>query len=147
MGYKYTDDDYCDIYENKICDNCGKCLELEGIDTKAIRIEDIAKTQEENSVLEEEFLDDLKASLDEAELEEIEEENMDLNEIYKKFGSSLNDSESFSENPEDIDIQDYEDAFDHMEYIDELAVLDDAEFEEMTEEIYPGVRRLIKKNK
>ena len=85
MGYKYTDDDYCDIYENKICDNCGKCLELEGIDTKAIRIEDIAKTQEENSVLEEEFLDDLKASLDEAELEEIEEENMDLNEIYKKL--------------------------------------------------------------
>ncbi len=147
MGYKYTDDDYCDIYENKICDNCGKCLELEGIDTKAIRIEDIAKTQEENSVLEEEFLDDLKASLDEAELEEIEEENMDLNEIYKKFGSSLNDSESFGENPEDIDIQDYEDAFDHMEYIDELAALDDAEFEEMTEEIYPGVRRLIKKNK
>ena len=147
MGYKYTDDDYCDIYENKICDNCGKCLELEGIDTKAIRIEDIAKTQEENSVLEEEFLDDLKASLDEAELEEIEEENMDLNEIYKKFGSSLNDSESFSENPEDIDIQNYEDAFDHMEYIDELAALDDAEFEEMTEEIYPGVRRLIKKNK
>lgn len=147
MGYKYTDDDYCDIYENKICDNCGKCLELEGIDTKAIRIEDIAKTQEENSVLEEEFLDDLKASLDEAELEEIEEENMDLNEIYKKFGSSLNDSDSFSENPEDIDIQDYEDAFDHMEYIDELAALDDAEFEEMTEEIYPGVRRLIKKNK
>ena len=147
MGYKYTDDDYCDIYENKICDNCGKCLELEGIDTKAIKIEDIAKTQEENSVLEEEFLDDLKASLDEAELEEIEEENMDLNEIYKKFGSSLNDSESFGENPEDIDIQDYEDAFDHMEYIDELAALDDAEFEEMTEEIYPGVRRLIKKNK
>lgn len=147
MGYKYTDDDYCDIYENKICDNCGKCLELEGIDTKAIRIEDIAKTQEENSVLEEEFLDDLKASLDEAELEEIEEENMDLNEIYKKFGSSLNHSESFSENPEDIDMLDYEDAFDHMEYIDELAALDDAEFEEMTEEIYPGVRRLIKKNK
>ena len=29
MTYKYTDDDYCDIYENKICDNCGKCLEIE----------------------------------------------------------------------------------------------------------------------
>ena len=147
MGYKYTDDDYCDIYENKICDNCGKCLELEGVDTKAIRIEDIAKTQEENSVLEEEFLDDLKATLDEAELEEIEEENMDLNEIYKKFGSSMNDSENLSDISEDIDEEEYEDAFDHMEYIDELAALDDADFEEMTEEIYPGVRRLIKKNK
>lgn len=145
MGYKYTDDDYCDIYENKICDNCGKCLELEGIDTKAIRIEDIAKTQEENSVLEEEFLEDLKASLDEAELEEIEEENMDLDEIYKKFGSSMNNSDDFNDVlEEDID-EDYEDAFDHMEYIDEIAALSDIDFEEMTEEVYPGVRRFIKK--
>ena len=145
MSYKYTDDDYCDIYENKICDNCGKCLELEGIDTKAIRIEDIAKTQEENSVLEEEFLEDLKASLDEAELEEIEEENMDLDEIYKKFGSSLNNSDDFNGGlEEDID-EEYEDAFDHMEYIDEIAALNDIDFEEMTEEVYPGVRRFIKK--
>lgn len=145
MGYKYTDDDYCDIYENKICDNCGKCLELEGIDTKAIRIEDIAKTQEENSVLEEEFLEDLKASLDEAELEEIEEEDMDLDEIYKKFGSSLNNSDDFNGGlEEDID-EEYEDAFDHMEYIDEIAALNDIDFEEMTEEVYPGVRRFIKK--
>lgn len=144
MSYKYTDDDYCDIYENKICDNCGKCLELEGIDTKAIRIEDIAKTKEENSVLEEEFLDDLKASLDEAELEEIEQENLDLQEIYKKFGSSLNISNDFNDISED-ELEEYEDAFDHMEYLDDLASLNEADFEEMTEEIYPGVRRLIKK--
>lgn len=38
-------------------------------------------------------------------------------------------------------------AFDHMEYLDDLALLDEADFEEMTEEIYPGVRRLIKKVK
>lgn len=144
MSYKYTDDDYCDIYENKICDSCGKCLELEGIDTKAIRIEDIAKTKEENSVLEEEFLDDLKASLDEAELEEIEQENLDLQEIYKKFGSSLNISNDFNDISED-ELEEYEDAFDHMEYLDDLASLNEADFEEMTEEIYPGVRRLIKK--
>lgn len=148
MGYKYTDDDYCDIYENKICDNCGKCLELEGIDTKAIRIEDIAKTKEENSVLEEEFLDDLKASLDEAQLEEIEEDNLDLQEIYKKFGSSLKDSDSIGDvSTYDMEEEEYEDAFDHMEYIDDLATLDDADFEEMTEEVYPGVRKLIKKIK
>lgn len=145
---KYTNDDLCDIFENKICDNCGKCLELEGIDTKAIRIEDIAKTKEENSVLEEEFLDDLKASLDEAELEEIEEENMDLQEIYKKFGSSLNISDNYEDiHEEELENEVYEDAFDHMEYLDDLALLDEADFEEMTEEIYPGVRRLIKKVK
>ena len=50
---KYTDDDYCDIYENKICDNCGKCLEMEGVDIRAIKIEDIAKNLDENKVLEE----------------------------------------------------------------------------------------------
>ena len=60
MAYKYTDDDYCDIYENKICDNCGKCLEMEGIDTKAVKIEDIAKSKEEKEILEEEFFNDLR---------------------------------------------------------------------------------------
>lgn len=59
MAFKYTDDDYCDIYENKICDNCGKCLEMDGVDVRAIKIEDIAKTQEENEILEEEFLEEI----------------------------------------------------------------------------------------
>lgn len=58
---------------------------MEGIDTKAIKIEDIAKTQEENALLEEEFLNDLRSSLDEDELNEVNEENLDLKEIYNKF--------------------------------------------------------------
>lgn len=139
MTYKYTDDDYCDIYENKLCDNCGKCLEINGIDTKAIKIEDIAKTQEENQMLEEEFLNDLKASLDEEELHEIETDNLNIKDIYNKFGKKTtytDDSiQSDSEN-------DYEDAFDHIESLDELELLDDLNLEEMTEEIYPGVRKL-----
>ncbi|NYC47646.1 Fe-S-cluster containining protein [Clostridium beijerinckii] len=89
MTYKYTDDDYCDIYENKICDNCGKCLQINGIDTKAIKIEDIAKTQEENELLEEEFLNDLKASLSEDELHEINEDKLDLKSIYNKFAKNI----------------------------------------------------------
>ena len=32
IGNKYTDDDICDIYPNRICDNCGDCLKEEGID-------------------------------------------------------------------------------------------------------------------
>ena len=138
MAYKYTDDDYCDIYENKICDNCGKCLEMEGIDTKAIKIEDIAKNLEENSVLEEEFANDLKANLNEEELEEVQEENLELKDIYSRFGLS-------NEFDDDIE-EEYEDAFEHIEYIEELANLNDADFEEMTEEVYPGVRR-FKKNR
>lgn len=129
MGYKYTDDDYCDIYENKICDNCGKCLEMEGIDTKAIKIEDISKNLEENSVLEEEFINDLKSNLTDDELHEINEENLDLKDIYNRFGFNSSLSEE------------YEDAFEHIEYIEELSQLNDADFEDMTEEVYPGVRR------
>lgn len=138
MTYKYTDDDYCDIYENKICDNCGKCLELEGIDTKAIKIEDIAKTKEENELLEEEFLNDLKTSLNEDELHEIDEENLDLKDIYSKFGKTTNET---NENEEE-----YEDAFEHIEYLDEAGLSDDEDIDEMTEEVYPGIRKLKNKN-
>ena len=134
MGYKYTEDEYCDIYENKICDNCGKCLEMEGIDTKAIKIEDISKNLEENSVLEEEFINDLKSNLTDDELHEINEENLDLKDIYNRFGFNS----SFDENSES---EEYEDAFEHIEYIEELSQLNDADFEDMTEEVYPGVRR------
>lgn len=141
MAYKYTDDDYCDIFENKICDNCGKCLEMEGIDTKAIKIEDIAKNVEENAVLEEEFANDLKSNLNEDELDEINKENLDLKEIYSRFGIN---SSSFDEN---YDEEEYEDAFEHIEYIEELSDLNDADFEDMTEEVYPGVRRFKKIDK
>ena len=136
MTYKYTDDDYCDIYENKICDNCGKCLELEGIDTKAIKIEDIAKTKEENELLEEEFLSDLKTSLTEDELHEIDEENLDLKDIYSKFGKTTNEIDDSEE--------DYEDAFEHIEYLDEIGLNNDSDMDEMTEEVYPGIRKLKK---
>lgn len=136
MAYKYTDDDYCDIYENKICDNCGKCLEMEGIDTKAIKIEDIAKSKEENEILEEEFFNDLKASLSEDELQEINEDNLDLKEIYNKFGKT---SDLFNES---IAGEEYEDAFDHVEYLDEIGLTTDIDVEEMTEELYPGIRKL-----
>lgn len=136
MTYKYTDDDYCDIYSNKICDNCGKCLQMEGIDTKAIKIEDIAKTKEENQILEEEFLNDLKTSLNEDELQEIDEDNLDLKDIYSKFGKLT---------PELVDFEeDYEDAFEHIEYLDEAGINDDMDIDEMTEEVYPGIRKLKK---
>ena len=123
MG-KYTDDDYCDIYEKKICDNCGKCLEEEGIDTRAIRIEDIAKDVEENEFLEEE----LKKELD-AQREERAEENQKLLEEYRRL---------LAEEEENCE---YEDAFEHIEYL-EQDIFDDETLEDMTEEIYPGMRIL-----
>lgn len=144
MGYKYTDDDYCDIYENKICDNCGKCLEMEGIDVRAIKIEDIAKSEEENKVIEKEFLEDLKANLTDEELEEIEEQKLDLQEIYNKFKDKLLPNEKLDS--KNYNEEEYIDAFDNIEYLDAEGIYDD-NLDEMTEEIYPGVRKLIRKDK
>lgn len=118
---KYTDDDICDIYPNRICDNCGDCLKEEGIDVRAIRIEDIAKNVEENEFLEAEYKKMLEA-LKSEENSNFEEENE-----YENEGNL-----------------DYVDAFDHIEYIDDLDYLEE-DFDNATEEVFPGFRILKKK--
>lgn len=37
----------CDLDRNKICNNCGKCLQMEGIDIRAIKIDEIIEDNEE----------------------------------------------------------------------------------------------------
>lgn len=146
MG-KYTDDDYCDIYEKKICDNCGKCLEEEGIDIRAIKIEDIAKDVAENKALEEEYMAKLK------ELKEEEEENeelerelppLDIDEeelkaAYKKLQEET--GIDFSNYDED---EEYEDAFDHIVSLEDADLVEEGAIDELTEEVFPGVRKLKK---
>lgn len=142
MIRKYTNDDYCDLYENKICDNCGKCLEKDGIDIRAIKIEDIAKNIEENKFLEEEWKNmiakaqNIDPTLDKEDLEKA------LKEAYSSLQINENDfaPDTKSKNEE------YVDAFEFIEYLDDANLLEDT-LEEETEEIFPGVRRLIKKNK
>ena len=122
---KYTDDDICDIYPNRICDNCGDCLVEEGIDVRAIKIEEIAKNVEENEFLEAEY----KRMLESLKEEELKDENSNEEEEY-----------ILSEN----NSEDYVDAFDHIEYIDDLDYLEE-DLDESTEEVFPGFRRLKKK--
>lgn len=131
MTNKYNDDDYCDIYENKICDNCGKCLEEQGIDIKAIKIEDIAKDVEENKVLEEEY----KRELAELKLSMSKKEEEDLKRAYEKF----------QHEHADVFNEEYEDAFDHIEYLEDEDFFEEGNLEEMTEEIFPGLRKIKKK--
>lgn len=135
-------EDFCDLYSKKICDNCGKCLEEEGVDIRAIKIQDISKKVEENEKLEAEYTSSLN---DEDEIEELETateiepiitDEETLKEAYEKISkesgldfTSLNDEE-------------YEDAFDHIEYIEEYDLFDDANLEDLTVEVFPGVRRL-----
>ncbi|NLK94129.1 MAG: hypothetical protein GX275_02895 [Clostridiales bacterium] len=131
MTNKYNDDDYCDIYENKICDNCGKCLEEQGIDIKAIKIEDIAKDVEENKVLEEEY----KRELAEIKLSMSKKEEEELKIAYEKF----------QHEHADVFDEEYEDAFDHIEYLEDEDFFEEGNLEEMTEEIFPGLRKIKKK--
>lgn len=136
MTYKYTEDDYCDLFSKKICDNCGKCLEEDGIDIRAINIDDIAKTVEENAFIEEE----LKNALDALKEEEKEEESINSPEevlTLENYNDILNSLDNNNE---------YVDAFDNIVYFDELGVENDTDLEELTEEIYPGIRK-IKNNK
>ncbi|MEG1481109.1 hypothetical protein [Clostridium sp.] len=139
MKNNYTDDDYCDLYENKICDNCGKCLEDQGIDIRAIKIEDISKNIEENKVLEEEW----KAMIAKAQNIDPSVDSEDLEKALKEAYSSLN-LDSSNENSDDN--TEYVDAFDNIAYLDDVQ-LSDEDLEDQTEEIFPGVRRIVQKNK
>lgn len=123
----HTEDDYCDLYKNKICDNCGDCLEQEGIDIRAINIEDIAKTVEENEFLESE----LKKALENARETEVKAEEVEATTAEDFLGEN--------------EATEYVDAFEYIDYIDDVEFFDELNLEEMTEEVFPGVRRL--KNK
>ena len=116
----------------KICDNCGKCLEEDGIDIRAINIDDIAKTVEENSFIEEELKNALEALKEE---EKDSEENINEEITLENYNDIL----------DKMDLQDdYVDAFDNIVYFDELGVDNDTELDELTEEIYPGIRKMKK---
>ncbi len=128
MNNKYTEDDYCDLFSKKICDNCGKCLEEQGVDIRAINIEDIAKNVEENDFIE----DELKKAL--AELEE--EKHADGQDEVEEYNIDL---------AMDHEDEDYVDAFDNVVYLDEVGIEFDDDLEEMTTEIYPGIRTFSKK--
>lgn len=123
---KINHDDTCDIFSKKICDNCGKCLKEDGIDIRAINIEDISKSVEENQFIEEE----LKKALD------------DLND-YDNSYSEETEVEEYNINVEsDFNNEDYVDAFDNIVYFDDIGLDEDESLEEMTDELYPGIRKL-----
>ena len=127
----------CDLNKTKICDNCGKCLENEGVDINAIRIEDIAKTIDENEVVEE-VLEEV-AKIDLEEKESYEDEEYILEDAEKSIEAKLINN--------DFEGEEYEDAWDHLEYIDDLQdLLSSKDLEELSEEEFPGLIRIKKRD-
>lgn len=137
MNQKYSEDDYCDLYPKKICDNCGKCMENEGVDLKSIQIEDIAKTVDENKVLEEEYYSSIESpnSDDDIDNDEIEKQKAILEAEYKK----LIDSGALTD-------EEYVDASDFAISFDEAGI-DPNNLDDSTTELTPGLRRIKKKDK
>ena len=97
-----------------------------------INIDDIAKTVEENSFIEEELKNALEALKEE---EKDSEENINEEITLENYNDIL----------DKMDLEDdYVDAFDNIVYFDELGVDNDTELDELTEEIYPGIRKMKK---
>lgn len=75
----------CDLDKNKICDNCGVCILEEGIDIKAIKIDEI---NEEDSI----EIEDVA---------ELEDEKMQYEAIQEEFDLNQLSLENLSENNDD----------------------------------------------
>ncbi|WP_032121606.1 hypothetical protein [Clostridium amazonitimonense] len=52
-----SQDDICDIFPNKICDNCCKCLGLDKSDIRSIDIDEIATNKVESMMFQDELED------------------------------------------------------------------------------------------
>ena len=51
----------CEYDPNKTCDNCGKCLGIDGVDIRGIKVEEIAENEDEskeytNDIIEDEYI-------------------------------------------------------------------------------------------
>ena len=74
-------------------------------------------------------------------LEALKEEESDLKEDLSEELTLDNYNDILDKLDSD---EEYVDAFDNIVYFDELGVENDTELEELTEEIYPGIRKMKK---
>lgn len=68
------DCEVCDLDKNKICDNCGKCLELKGQDSKSVIIDRVIEDPEEIAKLELGDTDEDNTSEDDVLLDDYDED-------------------------------------------------------------------------
>ena len=111
----------CDVDKNKICDNCGICILEEGIDIKAIKIDEINE-------------DDSIEIQDQTELENVNLQNVNLQ--YEIIQEELNlykaSSDIFSENNEDWKL------IDDIDGLGEI-LSDVNKSNKITKEVFPGL--------
>ncbi|KEI97907.1 hypothetical protein G4W71_03305 [Clostridium botulinum] len=131
----------CDLDQNKKCDNCGECLQRAGIDTQAIKIDEIK--EDKNFVDKEDLKKVLKE--DEKELESLKEFEEDLeNEILQETQLLKDYDENFKEqglyaieNVEGVQIE-------YIEDVDGLSELmeDESRLKKVAYEEFPGLIKI-----
>ncbi|WP_049041398.1 hypothetical protein [Clostridium sporogenes] len=133
----------CDLNPNKKCDNCAECLQREGIDTQAIRIDEI---KEDKNFVDKEALKKLLKE-DEEEFKFSEEFEQDLeNEILQDEKLLKDYDENFKEQGlyaiENIDGVQIE----YIEDVDGLSELmeDESRLKKVAYEEFPGLIKIRK---
>lgn len=102
----------------------------DNFDTRAIKIDYIAKSQDETPFIEEELEYNLSS-----------EETNDIAIIEETNDTLIENNEDITVTLDALLDEEYIDAFENVVYFDELG-LDDEDLDDLTEEIYPGVRKL-----
>lgn len=133
----------CDLNPNKKCDNCAECLQREGIDTQAIRIDEI---KEDKNFVDKEALKKVLKE-DEEEFKFSEEFEQDLeNEILQDEKLLKDYDENFKEQGlyaiENIDVVQIE----YIEDVDGLSELmeDESRLKKVAYEEFPGLIKIRK---
>ncbi|NFF65465.1 hypothetical protein [Clostridium sporogenes] len=133
----------CDLNPNKKCDNCAECLQREGIDTQAIRIDEI---KEDKNFVDKEALKKVLKE-DEEEFKFSEEFEQDLeNEILQDEKLLKDYDENFKEQGlyaiENIDGVQIE----YIEDVDGLSELmeDESRLKKVAYEEFPGLIKIRK---
>lgn len=133
----------CDLNPNKKCDNCAECLQREGIDTQAIRIDEI---KEDKNFVDKEALKKVLKE-DEEEFKFSEEFEQDLeNEILQDEKLLKDYDENFKEQGlyaiENVDGVQIE----YIEDVDGLSELmeDESRLKKVAYEEFPGLIKIRK---
>ncbi|MGL4850457.1 MAG: hypothetical protein ACRC28_16315 [Clostridium sp.] len=161
MTKAFIVDEFCDFLDpNKICDNCGACLNLSKADLHAIKIEEISKNIDENemieSELEESTFNENEIALDWSELinkaKKIDPNitKQEIEAMLKSTSIKVDEGIHKPKVKQEYDITEIQNILNADDIVEEVIYLEDLEFEEGnleedTEEIFPGLRRLKKK--
>lgn len=110
----------CELDRKKVCNNCGKCLELEGYDVRAIKIDEVFENKDD----EKETIDIDLGDFSDFDLEEedVLEEPYDLEKEAREY----------------VDVFDNEENLSYIDDVEELKELLD-EGKELGDEICPGL--------